>query len=160
MNAADFTPDCRRLLRTAEPDDDDVRHGSMRQLAVVYLCALALASCSNATPAPRIEVATQGPVSAATRPPNLYPVAFAAPDACPQSSLDVVGAVTRWTFYCRFDVAQTRDFAEMLRLRIVAQGWGECAPLRFTKDELAMAIQLAPAQGGFVLAQWERNTVC
>jgi hypothetical protein len=74
--------------------------------------------------------------------------------------MDIVGAVRRWTFYCRFELAKTRDFTEMLRQRIVAQGWRECAPMRFVKDELSMAIQLAPAQGGFVLAQWDRNTVC
>jgi hypothetical protein len=132
----------------------------MRQLAAVSLCALAVASCGRAAPVPAVEVPTQGPVSAATRPPNVYPVAFSAPDACPQSSIDVVGAVTRWTFYCRFDLAKTPDFTEVLRQRIGAQGWRECAPLRFTKDELAMAIQLLPAQGGFVLAQWERTAVC
>ena len=132
----------------------------MTQLAAISLCGLALVSCSSATPVPTVEIPTQEPVSAATHPPNVFPVAFSAPDACPRSSLDVIGAVTRWTFYCRFQLARTRDFTETLRQRIVAQGWRECAPLRFTKDELAMAIQLAPAQGAFVVAQWERTTVC
>ena len=132
----------------------------MRQLALVCLCALALASCSSATPVPAVAVPTQDLLSAATRPANIGPIGFSPPDACPRSSLDVVGAVTRWTFYCRFELAKTRDFTEMLRQRIVSQGWRECAPLRFTKDALAMAIELAPAQGGFVLAQWQRNAVC
>jgi hypothetical protein len=88
------------------------------------------------------------------------PVGFSAPNVCPQATLDVVGAVSRWTFYCRFKIAETRDFAEMLREGAVAQGWRECAPLRFTKDDLAIAIQLAPAQGGFMLEQWRRTTVC
>jgi len=88
------------------------------------------------------------------------PIGFAPPDACPQATLDIVGPVSRWTFYCRFQLARTQEFAQMLRERAVGQGWRECAPLRFTKDELAIAIQLAPAQGGFVLAQWERTTVC
>jgi hypothetical protein len=130
----------------------------MRQRVFVCLCALALASCVSATPT--IDLPTQGPLPAATRPPNLLPVGFSSPDVCPQSSLDVVGAVTRWTFHCRFQLARTPDLAAMIRERAVAQGWRECAPLRFTKDELAMAIRLAPAQGGFVLAQWERTTVC
>jgi hypothetical protein len=127
---------------------------------VVCLCALTLVPCSSAPPVPAVEIPTQAPLIAATRPPNVFPVAFSPPDACPRSSLDVVGPVTRWTFYCRFQIARTTDFTEMLRERAVAQGWRECAPLRFTKDELAMAIQLSPAQSGFVLAQWQRTTVC